>query len=534
MRKNTFFTVISTVLAAAFAAAFATAFAAAATACAYDPPDPRQQPVTGIAHNKTNLALNLWTGENFDYKTANLRVNIFPEKANRAVTWGSSNNNVARVADGLVTAVAKGTAIITAIAKDGGLMAICSVVVVDQEPGPVEGVSIPDSLTLYLGGTDRQTLIPVFSPIFVTDERVTWSTGNPAVARVNQDGTVTAAGAGTASITVTTADGGFTDTCVVTVTPLAAQFGSIAAFLAAAYYKPGFDFGTDPVAKGDTASNTSTWTGTNTNHPDFVLNYTYNYDLFGKAGAKNLVPQFEPPKDSDNKYFPSGTLGSDPYRSHTQFNNAAIAHYAFTGYRQAHPWGVNSLTPAPSAGAGTTRAGQTWSVGVTAYAANTNTVQYSGIGVDLGRNTYIDTVMIYAGGNITNTSAFNSMDTNAKCPGITLEYMPDTASARAVFNALYKANVNVPTANWNNPAGNNNWPPPGLPGEPAYPGSPWKQGGKIVPNGSSWVYVFHFEQLVLARYLRCNFEQAPVAAPAAGYLGRAFVNSFEVYNTKEK
>jgi hypothetical protein len=160
--------------------------------------------------------------------------------------------------------------------------------------------------------------------------------------------------------------------------------------------------------------------------------------------------------------------------------------------------------------------------------ANTNDVQYSGIGVDLGKDTFIDMVMVYAGGNTTATSAFNSTDANAQCPSITLEYMPDTlANAQITFDKLYKANLyDVPTDKWNNPAEDNNWPAPG------YPGSPWISGGQIVPNGSSWVYVFHFEQPVVARYLRCNFEQAPVAAPATGYLGRAFVNSFEAYNTR--
>ena len=509
MRRQHFFTIVSAAL------------ALAVTACMYDPPSPRQWSAATVSLNRTSLALNLWTTEDYDHRTAELTVNILPEKGvNRAVVWVSSDNNVARVSDGLVTAVAEGTAIITVVAKDGGLMATCSVVVVDQVPGPVESVSLPAGVTLYLGGTNQRMLIPAFTPVFVTNEAVTWSTNNRSVATVNRGGVVSAAGAGTAVITVTTVDGGFTDTCTVTVTPLLAQFGSIADFLAAGCYKPGFDFGTDPVAKGDTASNISTCTGTNTNQPDFVLNYTYNFNLFGKAGSGNLVPQFDHPKDS-GKYVPTGDIEPGPYRSHTQFNYAAMAHYAFTGYRQAHPWGISSLT------ATTTRAGQTWSTGVTAYAANMNTVQYSGIGVDLGRNTYIDTVVIYAGGNTTGASTFNSADDNAQCPGITLEYMQGSANAQAAFDTLYKANLfNVSTVNWNNPAINNNWPAPG------YPGSPWKSGGKIVPNGSSWVYVFHFEQPVLARFLRCNFEQAPVTPPATGFLGRAFVNSFEVYNTR--
>ena len=66
----------------------------ALTACVYDLPDPRYRPVTGVALDRTNIALNLWTDDDYDFRTAALSVNIFPEEANNAVEWGSSNNNV--------------------------------------------------------------------------------------------------------------------------------------------------------------------------------------------------------------------------------------------------------------------------------------------------------------------------------------------------------------------------------------------------------------------------------------------------------
>ena len=47
---------------------------------------------------------------------------------------------------------------------------------------------------------------------------MTWSSSDEAVATVSADGVVTACGAGEATITVTTEDGGFTDACRVTVT----------------------------------------------------------------------------------------------------------------------------------------------------------------------------------------------------------------------------------------------------------------------------------------------------------------------------
>jgi len=54
-------------------------------------------------------------------------------------------------------------------------------------------------------------------PLDATNSNVTWSTGDATVATVSDNGLVTAVGEGTATITVTTADGGFTATCTVTV-----------------------------------------------------------------------------------------------------------------------------------------------------------------------------------------------------------------------------------------------------------------------------------------------------------------------------
>lgn len=47
----------------------------------------------------------------------------------------------------------------------------------------------------------------------------TWSTSNVAIATVNSSGLVTGVGAGTATITFTSTDGGFTATCSVLVVP---------------------------------------------------------------------------------------------------------------------------------------------------------------------------------------------------------------------------------------------------------------------------------------------------------------------------
>lgn len=82
---------------------------------------------------------------------------------------------------------------------------------------PVTGVSLDKSSdSIEVGETT--TLTETVSPSNATNKNVSWSTSNSAVATVSS-GVVTAVSAGTARITVTTADGGYTAYCDITVTP---------------------------------------------------------------------------------------------------------------------------------------------------------------------------------------------------------------------------------------------------------------------------------------------------------------------------
>ena len=82
---------------------------------------------------------------------------------------------------------------------------------------PVTGVSLDKSTdTVEIGSTT--TLTETVAPSNATNKTVSWSTSNSSVATVS-NGVVTGVSAGSAVITVTTQDGGFTDTCTVTVTP---------------------------------------------------------------------------------------------------------------------------------------------------------------------------------------------------------------------------------------------------------------------------------------------------------------------------
>ena len=80
-------------------------------------------PVTGVTMNKTSTSL--YVGD-----TETLTATVAPDNAtNRAVTWASSNPSVAKVENGVVTALACGTAVITATTQDGNHTATCAVTV---------------------------------------------------------------------------------------------------------------------------------------------------------------------------------------------------------------------------------------------------------------------------------------------------------------------------------------------------------------------------------------------------------------------
>ena len=146
-------------------------------------------------------------------ETGTLSAVITPENAeNKTIVWSSSNEAVATVENGIVSAKKSGTATITAAAADGSeVTATCTVTV----PVSTTGVTLnKETTSITKGGTE--TLVATVAPANATNQNVTWSSSNTAVATV-EDGVVTAVDGGTAMITVTTADGSFTDTCEVTV-----------------------------------------------------------------------------------------------------------------------------------------------------------------------------------------------------------------------------------------------------------------------------------------------------------------------------
>ena len=165
-------------------------------------------PVTGIKLSEKSLVVS--AGE-----TKKLTATVTPDNAtDKSVTWTSSDEKVATVSkDGSVKGVAGGKCTITAKTNSGGKTATCSVSVTQG----VSGIHFEkERETMY--ESETLTLEPVITPITATDTKVTWKSSDTKVANVNASGVVTARAAGTAIITATTADGGFSDSVTITVT----------------------------------------------------------------------------------------------------------------------------------------------------------------------------------------------------------------------------------------------------------------------------------------------------------------------------
>jgi hypothetical protein len=147
--------------------------------------------------------------------TSQLTMVFTPDNvANKVVAFDSSNVAVATVnaTTGLVTGVANGVAVITGITDDGGFTDTVSVTVAT----PVTAVSSTPA-TASLAPLGTQQITNTFTPPTASNQNVTYGTSDPLIATVSPTGLITAVAVGSATITVTTEDGAFTDTVVVTV-----------------------------------------------------------------------------------------------------------------------------------------------------------------------------------------------------------------------------------------------------------------------------------------------------------------------------
>ena len=214
-------------------------------------PVPPVVAVTGVSLNQTSASLEVGG-------SVNLTATVSPSNAtDKTVTWTSSKPSVASVSNGVVTAVAEGSATITATA--GGKSAKCEVTV-KPKVVDVTGVSLNKAdLSLYIG--DTFTLAATVTPANATDKTVTWTSSKPGVATVS-DGVVTAVAEGSATITAKA--GGKSAKCEVTVQRKVVDVTGVSLNKTDLVLAPGGTFQlVATVTPADATDKTVTWTSKN-------------------------------------------------------------------------------------------------------------------------------------------------------------------------------------------------------------------------------------------------------------------------------
>ena len=169
--------------------------------------------VTGLTLNTTSATLVV-------KKTLQLSCTVAPTNAsNPVISWSSLNSRATVSSTGLVTALMPGAAQIVAYTNDGSKISVTvNITITATAPKAISVASVSlnvVSATFHVGQT--YSLVASVLPLTATNKALVWSSSNPAIMTVS-NGTVTALGKGTDTITVTTADQGKKATCTFTIT----------------------------------------------------------------------------------------------------------------------------------------------------------------------------------------------------------------------------------------------------------------------------------------------------------------------------
>lgn len=186
-------------------------------------------PVTVTENPVTSVTLNRSTATLKATETVQLSGSVLPANAsNKNLVWTTSDENIATVSEsGLVTAVAVGEVTITATSQSTpDISATCRVSVV---PTPVASITLSQT-SVSLKATETVSLTATVAPETATVKDVTWTSDNPKVATVDENGVITAVAVGEAVITATATDGsGVFNTVKVQVEPIYAESITIVA-----------------------------------------------------------------------------------------------------------------------------------------------------------------------------------------------------------------------------------------------------------------------------------------------------------------
>ena len=153
-------------------------------------------------------------------ETLALAVTVGPDEAtNKKVDWKSDDEAVASVsADGVVTAHKVGQTSIHAIANDGGGAKVTCTITVD--PTMVSSITLSQE-SLKIRKNHTAQLSAIVAPTDATNARFIWSSTNEDVAKVSEDGVISAIAPGDAVIKATSQDGSQVEaSCQVKVLPV--------------------------------------------------------------------------------------------------------------------------------------------------------------------------------------------------------------------------------------------------------------------------------------------------------------------------
>ena len=164
---------------------------------------------TAVKLDKTGT-VNLNLGE-----TLTLTPSLAPETAQATYSWKTSSTKIAKVADGVVTPVAEGTATITVTAKRGSVSKTATVKVKVVDLYKPTSVKLDKTGTVNLNLGETLTLTPSLAPE-TAQATYSWKTSSTKIATV-EGGVVTPVGEGTATITVTAKRGSVSKTATVKI-----------------------------------------------------------------------------------------------------------------------------------------------------------------------------------------------------------------------------------------------------------------------------------------------------------------------------
>lgn len=165
-----------------------------------------------LDHNKLNLVV----GESVLLRTTFTSDSDFGLGVVYNLIWESSDKNTAIVSDnGEVVAIAPGRAIITVSDTESGLSDKCEVVVASK---PVIGIACSESVKTIVDESIK--IKATIMPEDATNKTIIWTSLDPSVATVDNEGNVYGVALGKTVVTAKTEDGGFEAKCNVMVVEL--------------------------------------------------------------------------------------------------------------------------------------------------------------------------------------------------------------------------------------------------------------------------------------------------------------------------